>query len=822
MLLTSESPRARWAILLGVWALCAALVLLHTAAVRDYVALLDAAGTRQGAEVQTPLRQVIPARHADAQTWVRHAIAADEANAARVRFTTTDNAPLGREVHWSSAFLNLLRGGARLQAGVSAVSGPAALERTLLWFNAPLLIAVMILLSAYAARRAGAGAGVIVACGMVGHHRFYEGFSPVYVDHHGLVTAAVFGLLLGLAFMGGGWAKTATDARRAAIFSAICGAAGLWLSAAAVLPVIALSGAATLMAAWLSRAPIVRAPAQFDPRLWQLWGRVGAIASIVFYFLEYAPSHLGLRLEVNHPLWSLAWWGGAEIVAASGGWLWERACSRQADPDVASKLAPTASRVLLPSLAVLAAPLTILVGGRSVFLVSDPFVGPLRHFVAEGRSLPAVVAQSGAASVGYHLASTLLMIIAVVAAWRRRNAVLVVFALICGALTAMAFFEMRWWMNVAAAQLVLLLLVASVVPRFRWASIAGGCALLFLLPAFVRVATDRAENRRNAVAAGDLLQPLYRDLAAGLRESQPEGDIVLLANPNASAGIAYFGRFQSIGTLYWENAPGLRAAAQIFSARSDADALALIRARKITHVAMLSTANFLGEYFQLLHPDAPAADAKSTFGYRLLDGQPPPTWLQAIAYRPPADLKEASKTIRLFKVAPDQTPLEHDYHFALAQLAAGEIAAAEQTLEAASAHVPANGRAEFFETAGAAFYDYGADAAAVRQFRRVLERARDPNVANTVAWILATTRDDTLRDGRAALALAEPIARQNANDPTALSTFAAACAEVGRFAEAVTAAERALAAVRGGGDAAAAELLQRRLEAYRAGKPWRQ
>ena len=87
-----------------------------------------------------------------------------------------------------------------------------------------------------------------------------------------------------------------------------------------------------------------------------------------------------------------------------------------------------------------------------------------------------------------------------------------------------------------------------------------------------------------------------------------------------------------------------------------------------------------------------------------------------------------------------------------------------------------------------------------------------------MAWILATTRDDTLRDGRAALALIEPIASRAPDDPTVLSAFAAAYAEIGRFPAAVAAAERALAKA----DRASAKLLSDRLEAYRRGKPWRQ
>jgi hypothetical protein len=91
-----------------------------------------------------------------------------------------------------------------------------------------------------------------------------------------------------------------------------------------------------------------------------------------------------------------------------------------------------------------------------------------------------------------------------------------------------------------------------------------------------------------------------------------------------------------------------------------------------------------------------------------------------------------------------------------------------------------------------------------------------------LAWILATSRDEGLRDGPAALALAERAVRVQANDPSTWSSVAAANAEVGRFAAAVAAAERALALVRGDGEPQARPLLQRRLESYRAGRPWRQ
>jgi hypothetical protein len=96
---TQESRRFRWWGMFAAWALAGALILLQTATVREYVRLLNAQGLRGAAEASTPLRQVIPARHADAQMWVRHALAGIEAGEGRVRFTTVNNAPVGRKVH---------------------------------------------------------------------------------------------------------------------------------------------------------------------------------------------------------------------------------------------------------------------------------------------------------------------------------------------------------------------------------------------------------------------------------------------------------------------------------------------------------------------------------------------------------------------------------------------------------------------------------------------------------------------------------------------------------------------------------------------------
>ncbi|MGH7944730.1 MAG: hypothetical protein ACREH8_05870 [Opitutaceae bacterium] len=817
MQLTHESRRTWWLAIAATWSVCVILVLLHTNAVRDYLQMLDGMGRREGVEAVTPMRHIVPSRYADAQMWVRHAIAAKASDETRLRFTRDDNAPHGREVHWASPLVWLLRTAGRI----------TDIEQTLRWFNAPLLLGFIVILSCWTRRWAGAAAGVLVAMAMVGHNRFLATFAPANVDHHGLLAVCVLGLVLGLVFMGAGWWKPnlggafttllpndASRARRAAIVSALCGATGLWISAASMLPAIAIGGAAGLViVVWLGGSA-ERDGARFEPGIWQLWGRVGAAASLVFYLVEYAPSHLGLRLEVNHPLYALAWWGGAEIVAAAGAMRMDRSrfVRRQ-----------LAWRSILPVLAVLAVPVVIFKGGDRVFMLGDPFVAGLRHFVIEGKSLPAAARSFGIGAVAYPLASCLILIPAVVIGWRARGegATLLGFAaLIAAGFMALGFWEMRWWFVGSATQIALLVvIVASTRARWWWVLALSG---LVLLPASVqRVAAVRTAVRHGVVEERDALQPLYRDLAGTIRATQPTGDITLLASPNASMGIGYHGNFKTIGTLFWENAPGLETAAAIFSAHTDDEAAALVRARGITHIAMVSAASFLSEYFLLLHPAADTGAGKSTFGHRLATNRSDASWLQPIPYRRPGDLAIAETTVWLYKVSFDQTELDRLYHIAVARAAGGDLAGAEASLNETLARIPPDARFDFAASVGEAFHDYGADAAAVRAFRRALTFKPDAGIATTLAWILATTSDEKLRDGRSALNLIDPVAQAGLDDPTVLNALAAALAEVGRFPDAVLMMQRALSASGAANDPAAVRLMQQRLDSYRANKPWR-
>src|SRR5262249_37078297 len=126
------------------------------------------------------------------------------------------------------------------------------------------------------------------------------------------------------------------------------------------------------------------------------------------------------------------------------------------------------------------------------------------------------------------------------------------------------------------------------------------------------------------------------------------------SNPDGSTGIGYYGRIKTVGTLYWENTEGLKAAAAIFCAERDEEARALMRARGVTHVAMISKSHYLDHFFRLLRPDAKPQDIEKTFGHRLLVQHVIPRWLHALPYRIPPNLATPDMSVLLLQVGPEQ------------------------------------------------------------------------------------------------------------------------------------------------------------------------
>jgi tetratricopeptide (TPR) repeat protein len=234
-----------------------------------------------------------------------------------------------------------------------------------------------------------------------------------------------------------------------------------------------------------------------------------------------------------------------------------------------------------------------------------------------------------------------------------------------------------------------------------------------------------------------------------------------------------------------------------------------------------------------------------------------PSWLHVLPYRVPEDLQSLKISVLLFKVEFGQTMTEALYQLAAAQIAWGEPHEAEAALdevikraphdpepwmrkgealalrgawkEAAEAvrqgidRAPPADRMGLYIAEAGRFYLGGQPGLAARIYRAGLAQEFNPTAANDLAWILATSRDASLRDGREALTLAEQALRLDPDSPTFLNCMAAVLAENGRYPEAVEAAQRALNRLRSdGGSASSVSKLEQCLAAYQAGRPWRE
>jgi tetratricopeptide (TPR) repeat protein len=136
-------------------------------------------------------------------------------------------------------------------------------------------------------------------------------------------------------------------------------------------------------------------------------------------------------------------------------------------------------------------------------------------------------------------------------------------------------------------------------------------------------------------------------------------------------------------------------------------------------------------------------------------------------------------------------------------------------------------------------YGQGHHAEGIHEMQEVLlKEPRTAPIANDLAWMLATTPEDSLRNGKMALELALPASEAlGGKDPSTLDTLAAAYAETGDFKKASATARKALRIVETGlnsdkGHAFGVEdqkknkklteNLIKEIELYESGKPTRE
>ena len=619
----------------------------------------------------------------------------------RVRQVDYDNHPYGREAHWSSSLRWWLSGLAWLWSAFGGSPMPVAVEQAAVWANPLLLLLLMSVVVPLVWRWQGGAAAALLALGMVTVAPFGDLFAFADPDHHGLVAACGMFTVLFLLLGGGGWANgdNPKPARRWFIASGVAGGAGLWVSSATQVPVLIGIGLGVVVGVWWfgRETPVRKGHVQPMPELWRWWGVAGASASVFFYLLEYFPSHFGMRLEVNHPFYAIAWLGGGELLFRLSRWLTGGGFAK---PGLEQLLAATA----VAGMALL--PLTILLAGESTFWVGDRLLWALhRDYIVEFcsvfRRLGDVTPLSWLSIFNplpvlvfilcWHLYGSGLS-----AVWKARLSVALVPALLFFALAA---YQVRWAGISCALWLVVLVVVVGLLTRGEAKLVFSrgvkiGLAVLALavtLPwTYKTAATGISVARGKKVFSQlNLRLSVMRDLARWLRAREGARAGVVLGGPSATTVLIYHGGFKGVGTLYWENKDGLRSMVDIFSTTKDEMARDLVKSHGITHIVVVSWDAFAAESARLALGLRRGEEApENTFQARLAKGQGCPFWLRPVYYPAPDLGALKDDYVLVYEVVPEQRREEAALRYGQLIFDRGERENAEKFLGVLVRHFP--------------------------------------------------------------------------------------------------------------------------------------
>ncbi len=600
----------------------------------------------------------------DPYYFMRYAQTVARGDALRVRHTDLDNVPYGREVHWNSGWVWWLVAGGAVTSLLTGETLTQAIETWGLYAAPALLLLVFALVAWWITRRWGAAyaAALIFLLACLPAVMWDYGYARP--DHHGMHNTAALLLVLGFIMAGGGWvassrrqavsAPDAAAARRAMLVAAAGAAAGLWIGATQQIFVLAGAGAGLFVAMFLRSA---EEKESLDPSLFRLWGNTAAVTALALYLFEYAPSHFGMRLEVNHPLYAAALWAAGEILATIAAWR--------------SGTAPGGAmrgRFFL-ALGIMTLPLLALVAGPDAWHAwrdgamrrqhdfineFEPFTNSLRnngplHLLARFGLLPLLLPLAGILAASSRVrASTRAGLLAALGA----SLVTIV----------MLFVQVRWAGLVSIALACLAL--ASLRAAGEWLGenkrrpwILGGAYAATVLPLLIFFGfgvSDNLKRREAGVLDGTLAWTIAsRDLAFNLKRLAQMGPVRVMSGPGQTPALHFFGDVRGTAALYWENTDGVREAAVFFADQGDEEAKRLARERGITHVVLQQDTTLAESSVRIaLDSDDPEL-IKQSLAYRLCDplGSIPP-WLEPVPYY--GSPMAAGFQMRVLRVRPDK------------------------------------------------------------------------------------------------------------------------------------------------------------------------
>ncbi len=833
---------------------------------------------------------ILPPVGTDGLHWVMHTQKLLHEGGFRIRYTDNDNVPDGREIHWSHGFIWWLILLGKIHSTITGLPLAASVEAVSPYANTLIFAAMIAGLPWILYRRFGAiaASGFAISLGTI--YTFYEFFMIGNADHHGFAAAGALMSGLLLAIGGAGWVVSASSedtkpnkskpksnlqvfeyviepeaARRYFIGSGIAGSVSLWVSAATAVPTFFGIGLGALVSVlFFGRKQSPEEPG-YAPGLWRWWGMTGCCGSLLFYLLEYFPSHMGMRLEVNHPLYALAWLGGGELLSRLTRWRVQGVAPWQGNGAIFGLIAAIGAVLVLPTL--------VKLYPEKYFWVTDEFLWKFHHdYIHEFKTIFAWAQSRATVQAVLNVCLFPIMGIVVVRllfvdelgrSWKGLFTLLMFPAVL---VTCMGIYQIRWlgisnalWLPTIPAFLACVFR-SGFRHRFEtWEKLVAGVVACLVFVMFPQSAIYNAYYRITRpmdLGLEDAFGVYIRDISHALRRASPERELVVVSGPTTTTHMMYFGGMKGIGTLYWENVPGLKATASIYAARTEPESRELVKRHRVSHIAIYASDAFAYEYTRLLRGLPFGAKPDDAFIPSMITNLSSPRWLKPLHIKPPVQFE--GEWVIMLDVRLDQT--EADAHFGVAEYLQnkgdlqGGVNEYQRALELDPNHREAAFRlgaillhsgageqahpilenglagrspAEVTDLCGQLALDcFNAKRHAEAEFllRKALKATPgQPAATNALAWLLATSYDDKIRKPEEALTLAEA----NTGTPskvTYLQTLAAAQAANEKFADAIASIRQAIEILKSevpASNTAELELLGGNLRNYEAGQPLR-
>ena len=568
----------------------------------------------------------------------------------RVRHIDYENAPAGREVFTASPYrwwLGLL---AWVDHAVSGRSPGLAVEHAALSAEPLLQFLLLVGATIFVARQFGALAAAGLSLGLVTIFPLAAAYLPGVPDDHGLTLALALASVLLL--LAGAREEAVSGARGRWFFLAgVAGGAGLWISAAEQTPVIGGIALGGILAAWVARTKPAPAAAD-EPLPWREWALGGAATSLFAYLAEFYPGHLDFRLQVNHPLYALAWLGLGEILTWFAGWM-RRGKLFGALREIGG--------LGLALAAVAALPVALVRSGTLTTFAGD-FLAERLTNLPDGVSAPNLWAWLVRDGVTRPFAAAVLpLLLLVPVLWllgrrttqpRRRAFLALAVGPVLVAL-ALAVAQLRGWNLLDGMLLALFVAVlATAVPAARaawsvFAALALGSGLLALLPAPATGGDDFKFTRAE-------VEGLYeRAVAHWIADHVGAEGATVLVPPYRTSSFCFYGGLRGLGTPNWENREGLQATFRIATATRPNETQALVAERGVTHIVLPSWDTDLDDFARL-----GLKRPEGSFIYAL-EHWVPFNWLRALPYQLPAVGGFEGQSVMVLEVTDETDPATH-------------------------------------------------------------------------------------------------------------------------------------------------------------------